>query len=86
MQIVQECEGRLPRQVQAPLSQDPSLQVQAGQVDLPVEPLRGRQRPDLLPLIANSPEARHGGLQRHRALTARVRLGAMLDEGGERSA
>ena len=46
---------------QVPLSQDPPLQVQAGQVDLPVEPLRGRQRPDLLPLIGAS-EGRHGGL------------------------
>jgi hypothetical protein len=86
LQKDQACQSLLFGQVQAPLSQDPSLQVQAGQVDLPVEPLRGRQRPDLLPLIANSPEARHGGLPRHRALTARVRLGAMLDEGGERSA
>jgi hypothetical protein len=37
--------------VQAPVPQDPSLQVQSGEVDLPVEPLRGRECPDLLPLI-----------------------------------
>ena len=81
MQRFQERQGRLSRQVQASLPQDPPLQVQSSEVDLPVEPLRGRQRPDLLPLIANSPEARHGGLPRHCALTARIRLGAMLDEG-----
>ena len=51
MQRFQESQSCLSRQVQASLSQDPPLQVQSSEVDLPVEPLRGRQRPDLLPLI-----------------------------------
>lgn len=54
-------------------------------MDLPVEHVRRSERPDLLPLTANSPEARHEGLPRHRALTARVRLGAMLDGGARRT-
>ena len=54
MQILQACEDRLSRQVQAPLPQDPPLQVQSSEVDLSVEHLRWRQRPDLLPLIVEA--------------------------------
>lgn len=51
-------------------------------MDLPMEHLRRGERSYLLPLTANSPEARHGGLPRHRAHFTRDRLGAMLNEGG----
>ena len=71
------------RQVQASLSQDPPLQVQAGEVDLPVEPLRGRQRSDLLPLISELAfRPTLGACHDIARGNACDRLGAMLDEGG----
>jgi hypothetical protein len=36
---------------EAPLPQDPPLQGEVRQVDLPGEPVRSQERPDLLPLI-----------------------------------
>jgi hypothetical protein len=66
MQIPRSREGFLWRQVQASLPQDPPLQVQGSQVDLPLEHLRRGERPDLLPLISGSLIAQQGGLPRHR--------------------
>jgi len=65
--------------VQASLSEDPSLQVQSSEVDLPVEHLRRGERSHLLPLISERPSPTWGPATRHCALTARNRLGAMLD-------
>jgi hypothetical protein len=54
MQFLEACQGRLSRQVQASLPQDPPLQVQGGEVDLSLEPVRRGQRPDLLPLNSDN--------------------------------
>jgi hypothetical protein len=51
LQIFQACQRPVSQEVQAPLPEDPSLQVPRGEVDLPVEHLRRYERSDLLPLI-----------------------------------
>ena len=50
LQIIQACKSFLPQEVQAPVPEDPTLQIQGCQVDLPLEHLRRGQRSDLLPL------------------------------------
>ena len=88
LQENQACQSLLFRQVQAPLPEDPALQVQGSQMDLPVEPLRRPERPDLLPLSDHGqPSDPHmEACPRHREHSARDRLGAMFrDEGLERT-
>ena len=86
MQRFEACQGRLSRQVQASLSQDPPLQVPGSQVDLSLEHLRRGQRPHLLPLNAADERTRlksdGGGLPRDIARLPRAdRPGAISDEG-----